>query len=146
MTLNVANASEHTIDNTWIDKVYDYVMNPNDEKRFCTLDLTVPMDLRKDRKNFPKAQIVFKASNFQTAYDWHNQEERNGWYPRVVFYFQENAWVDTPTHWHGLAEVMGPINEHLGEVKMQGVQIEDNLSVHQVERVLTLWRDMLGHF
>ena len=54
----------------------------------------------------------------------------------MVLSFQDNVWVDTPTHLHGLAEYMGPINEHLGEVKMRGVQIEDNLSVHQVEKVL----------
>ena len=41
---------------------------------------------------------------------------------------------------------MGPINEHLGEVKMRGVQIEDNLSVHQVAKVLAFWRDVLGKF
>ena len=55
-------------------------------------------------------------------------------------------WVDTPTHLHGLAEVVGPINEHLGEVKMRGVEIEDNLSVHQVDLVLEFWSDVLGHF
>ena len=54
----------------------------------------------------------------------------------MVVSFQDNVWVDTPTHLHGLDEVMGPINEHLGEVKMRGVQIEDNLSIHQVEKVL----------
>ena len=54
----------------------------------------------------------------------------------MVVSFQDNVWVDRPTHLHGLAEVKGPINEHLGEVKMRGVQIEDNLSIHQVEKVL----------
>ena len=48
----------------------------------------------KDRKNFPKTHIVFKASNFK----------RNGWDPRVVVYFQDNVWVDTPTHLYSLAE------------------------------------------
>ena len=55
-------------------------------------------------------------------------------------------WVDTHTHLHGLAEVMGPINENLGEVKIRGVQIEDNLSIHQVEKMLAFWREVLGHF
>ena len=41
---------------------------------------------------------------------------------------------------------MGTINEHLGEVKMRGVQIEENIFIHQVEKVLAFWRDMLGHF
>ena len=65
MPLNVANTSENTIETTGIDEVYDSVMNPNDEKRFCTLNLTVPMELHEDWKNFPKAHIVFKAYNFQ---------------------------------------------------------------------------------
>ena len=126
--------------------MYDSFMKPNDEKRFCNLILTVPMELREDRKNFPTAKIVFKAYKFRTVDEWHNQEERNGWDPRVVVSFQDNAWVDTSTHLHGLDEVMGPINEHLGEVKMQGVHIEDNLSVHQVEKVLAFWCDVFGHF
>ena len=87
MPLNVANASEHTTEITGIDEVYDSIMNPNDEKRFCTLNLTVPMELHEDQKNFPKAHIVFKASNFQTSDDWHDQEERDWWYPRVVVSF-----------------------------------------------------------
>ena len=66
MPLNVANASEHTIDTTGIEEVYDSFMNPNDEKRFCTLNLTVPMELHEYWKNFPKAHIVFRLSNFQT--------------------------------------------------------------------------------
>ena len=107
-------------------------MNPNDEKRFCTLNSNAPMELREDQKNFPKAHIVFKASNFQTAENWYDQEEQNEWDPRVVVSFQENVWVDTPTHLHGLAEVMGLINEHLGEMNMWGVHIEDKLSVHQL--------------
>ena len=107
MPINVANASEHTIDTTGIDEVYDSVMNPNNERRFCTLNLTVPMELRKDRKKFPKAHIDFKASNFQTADGWNDQEECNGWNLRVVVSFQENVWVDTPIQLHGLAEVMG---------------------------------------
>ena len=45
--------------------------------------------------------------------------------PKGGSFFQENAWVDPPTHLHGLSEVMGLINEHPGEVKMRGVQIED---------------------
>ena len=63
-------------------------MNPNNEKRFFALNLTVPMELCKDRKNLPKAHIVFEAYNFQTADDWNDQEESNGWDPRAVVSFQ----------------------------------------------------------
>ena len=64
MPLNVANAREHTIETTGIDEVYDSFMDPNNEKRFFIINLTVPMELGEDRKNSPKAHIVFKASNF----------------------------------------------------------------------------------
>ena len=85
-------------------------MSPNDEKRFCSLNLTLPMELHEAIKNvdtihgldniynYPKAHIVFKAKKFQTADDWHDQEERQQWDPRVIVSFQENAWVDTVTH------------------------------------------------
>ena len=114
MPLIVSKASEHTIETTGIDKVYNSVMNPNDKKRFCTLKFIVTMEMHEYRKNYPKAHIVFKASNFQTADYWKDQEEHNGWDTRVVVSFQDNLWVDTPTHLHVLAEVMGPINDHLG--------------------------------
>ena len=87
MPLNVANAREHTIDTTWIDEVYNSFMDPNNDKHFCSLSLTVTMDMCKYQKNLPKAHIVFKASNFQTSDDWHDQEERDWWYPRVVVSF-----------------------------------------------------------
>ena len=109
MRTRVASQTQHsgnwgrTIETTGIDEVYESVMNPNNKKRFFTLNVTVPMDLRENRKNLLKENIIFKASNFHKYDDWKNQEERNGWDPRVVVYFQENSWVYTPTHLHGLA-------------------------------------------
>ena len=50
-----------TIDTTGVDEVYDAVTNTVDEKRFASLNVTVPMELREDEKNFPKAHIVFKG-------------------------------------------------------------------------------------
>ena len=47
------------------------------------------MELRKYWNNFPKSHINFKASKFQTADDWHDQEERNGWDLRVVVFFRK---------------------------------------------------------
>ena len=92
---------------------------------------------------------MFKAKKFQTADDWHDQEERQQWDPRVIVSFQENAWVDTVTHLHGLKEVMGPINQYLGNLgdeKMRGVQFEDNLSSHNREEVFKFWEEVLEHF
>ena len=156
--MGLANVSDYTIETTGEDEVYDAVMDPKDEKRFCSLNLTLSMDLHDELKkvesitglentyNYPKVHVVFKASKFQTADDWHDQEERRQWDPRLVVSFQENAWVDTKTHLHGLSEVMGPINEYLGKVKMRGIQFEDNLSSHNREEVFRFWEENLSHF
>ena len=64
----------------------------------------------------------------------------------MVVSFQENAWVDTITHLHGLAEVMGPINDYLGKIRMEGVQFEDDLSSHNLDEVLRFWEEKLEHF
>ena len=100
-----------TIDTTGVDEVYDAVTNAVDEKRFASLNVTVPMELREDEKNFPKAHIVFKGK-FQTGDEWHDAEERQQWHPDAVVSFQENAWVDSRTHIYGLSKVMGPVNEY----------------------------------
>ena len=62
-----------------MDEVYDAVMDPNDEKRFCSLNLTLVMDLHDALKkvksilgleniyNYPRAHVVFKATKYQTA-------------------------------------------------------------------------------
>lgn len=60
-------------------------------------------------------------------------------FSRVVVSFQENAWVDGPTHRYGLKEVLGPINAHLVEEDMQGVAFEDNLSAHKMESTMQFW-------
>ena len=59
-------------------------MKLNNKKRFCALNSTVLMELHEDQNNSPKDYIVFKDSNFQTADEWHDQEERNWWDLRVV--------------------------------------------------------------
>ena len=140
--LTIANVNEYTIETTRMDEVYDAVMDPTNEKRFCSLNLTLPMDLHDEFKkvktiyglknihNYPRAHVVFKATKFQTANEWHDQDNRKKGDSSVVVLFQENAWIDTKTHLRGIAEVIGPINEYLGNLKMKGVQFEDNLSSH----------------
>ena len=69
---------------------------------------------------------------FQTANEWHDQEEQAQYNEDVIMSFQENTWVDTPTHIHGLKSVLGDINTHLGELEGDMVELvlEDNLSTH----------------
>jgi hypothetical protein len=50
-------------------------------------------------------------SSFQTADDWHDQEKASKWDKRVVVTFQDKAWVDSCTHFCGLWEVLGPVND-----------------------------------
>ena len=87
--------------------------------------------------NIPKPHVVFRATSFQMADQWHDQEERQKWHKDVVVLFQENAWVNARTHIHGLCEVLGPINELLGNENsnMKGLVIEDNLFSHKTESV-----------
>ena len=98
--------------------------------------------------NIPKPHVVFHATSFQMADQWHDQEERQKWHKDVVVSFQENAWVDARTHIHGLREVLGPINELLGNENsnMKGLVIEDNLSSHKTESVENFWAKDLKNF
>ena len=110
------------------------------------------MRMRPDKAHVPKLHVVFKATKFQTAGDWHDQEERQLWDDWVVVSFQSNSWVEAETHMYGLKEVMGPINDHLeleNELKgtsLCGVSVEDNLSSHQTKAVFDLWREEPKNF
>ena len=70
------------------------------------LNATLPMELRPDGKNLPKAMVVFECK-FQTGDEWHNEEKHCQWHPDVAVSFQPNAWVDIQTHIHGLAQLVG---------------------------------------
>ena len=128
--------------------MYDAASTDKDEKRFCTLNLFGAKRYRPDNKNVPKPHIIFQASKFQTAAEWHDQEEAREWDPRVVVSFQPNAWCDAQTHMHGLFEVLGPINKLLKdkESDMRGVAFEDNLSSHLTDVVMEFWEREMDMF
>jgi hypothetical protein len=97
-------------------------------KRFCTLNLTVPMEVCPDHnKNLPMPHLIF-CGTFKGGEDWANKEERSKWDPRVVVSFQENVWVNARTNIYGLKKTIKPINEWLSTVAFNGLQFEDNLS------------------
>ena len=58
-----------TVDNIVEAYVYDAIGNENEFRRFCTLDLVIPMKVEEDLSNLPKPDVVFSATNFMTADD-----------------------------------------------------------------------------
>ena len=132
--LQLADSNEMTIDSTGADEIYDAVSSSDFEKRFATCNITVPMELREDKKNFPKAHVIFKGT-FQSGDEWHDANERSQWHPDVVVSFQPKAWVDAQTHILGLKQTLGPVNAYLEEEGMRGVSFEGNLSSHQTKDV-----------
>ena len=64
------------------------------------------MEIREDGLGIPPPGVVFKASKYQTAEEWHDREEAAKWHPGVVVSFQENAWVNAKTHMHQLREIL----------------------------------------
>lgn len=134
-----------TIDDKGSIEVYDAVGNDSDTKRFCTLNLFGGMMLRGDMANQVKPHLVFSASKFRAGEDW-DEEERLQWDPGVIVSFQENAWVDAQTHKYGLEKILRPVNDHLEEVGMKGLVIEDNLSSHKTDDVFKFWEEELRNF
>ena len=61
-------------------------------KRLASPNLFVPMDIREDGLGVPDPHVVFRASKFQTAEEWLDQEETTKWHKGVVVSFQEIAW------------------------------------------------------
>jgi hypothetical protein len=101
-----------------------------------------------DMANLPKPHIVFNASKFQTAAEWHDQDEAKEWDSRCIVSFQPNAWVDAQTRMHGLKEVLGPIDKllEIESTSVKGVVVEDNLSSHKTDDVIQYWKSELPHY
>ena len=145
--IELCQKHDKTIDSKGVQEVYDATSKSSDTKRFCTLNLFVPMTLRPDMANLPNPHVVF-SGKFQTGNEWHDPDERELWDDGVAVSFQENAWVDTPTHIYGLEECLGPINSLLEKEDngMKGVTFEDNLSVHLTARSLSHWANKIPFF
>jgi hypothetical protein len=136
--IELTNRQGTTVHATGDECVYDAVGKDSDTKRFCTLNLFGAMAYRADGLNIPRPHLVFKGA-FKPGSEWHDEDERKQWDPRVVVSFQENGWVDAKTDKLGLKEVLGPINELLKKERMQGVVIQDNLTSHKAEEVMQFW-------
>jgi hypothetical protein len=84
--------------------VWDVTRDESDMKRFCTLNLTIPMRGMPNGENFPRPHLVFKGSKFCRGEDWTGVDkagevrERDLWDKDVAVSMQECAWVDEPTN------------------------------------------------
>ena len=145
--LELADSNKKTLDVRGVDEVYNAVSSDADMKRFCTLNLFVPMKTRDDGKNVSVPHLVFRGT-FQDRKDWHDKEEQELWDDRVAVSFHPNAWVDAQTHMIGLEKVLGPVNSHLEEEEsgMRGVIFEEYLSSHQTDAVFEFWKSQLANF
>lgn len=135
-----------TVDSVGADCVYDAVGNENDFRRFCTLDLVIPMKVTDDLSNLPKPGVVFSASKFMTAEEWHDQEEAAEWDDRVVVSFQDNAWVDSETHQHHLREQMKPIDTWCESKGSKGIIFQDQLSSYLTGISVATFEEELPNF
>lgn len=135
-----------TVDSIGTECVYDAVGNENDFRRFCTLDLVIPMKVADDLGNLPKPGVVFSASKFMSAEDWHDQDEAAEWDDRVVVSFQDNAWVDSNTYQHHLREQMKPIDTWCESKGSKGVTFQDQLSSYLTETSVATFEEALPNF
>ena len=58
-----------TIDDKNKDVIWDSTYDSSDVKRFCTLNLTIPMEVQEDLGNIIKPHLVFKATRFVRGQD-----------------------------------------------------------------------------
>ena len=58
-----------TIDDRSKDVIWDATFDANDTKRFCTLNLTITMEVKGDLSNLIRPHLVFKATRFVRGED-----------------------------------------------------------------------------
>ena len=145
----LACAYATTIDELGKDCICDTTATDADKKRFCTLDLHIPMRVNADKSNIRKPHIIFRADRFCKGCDWKGTDKKDGskerdeWNPNVTVSFQENAWVDAQTNIYGIEEQAKNPFFTSGE---EFIQLEDNLSSHKTEAVDRAWRLHLPHW
>ena len=58
-----------TIEDKNKDVIWDSTYDSSDVKRFCTLNLTIPMEVQENLGNIIKPHLVFKATRFVRGED-----------------------------------------------------------------------------
>ena len=129
-----------TIDDTNNDVIWDSTYDSKDVKRFCSLNLTIPMSVEEDLSNLVRPHLVFKGTKFVMGENWTKKDadgnqEKDLQDKRVDVSFQANAWVDTETNLYGLSKANVVFEKYA-----QAVQFEDNLSSHKTPAVLAYQR------
>ena len=65
----LADSFSTTIDEKNKDVIWDATYDSSDVKRFCTLNLTIPMEVNEDFSNLVRPHLVFKATKFLRGED-----------------------------------------------------------------------------
>ena len=65
----LASSYSSTIDDTNKDVIWDATFDAEDVKRFCTLNLTIPMEVYDNLSNLVRPHLVFKATHFVKGED-----------------------------------------------------------------------------
>ena len=60
----LADSYSKTIDDKNKAVIQDATFDSEDVKRFCTLNLTIPMEVTDDRSSLIRPHLMFKATNF----------------------------------------------------------------------------------
>ena len=71
----LADSYSTTIDDKNKDVIWDATYDAEDVKRFCTLNLIIPMEVADDLSNLVRPHLVFKASKFVQGEDWSRKDE-----------------------------------------------------------------------
>ena len=105
----LASSYARTIDDKNKEVIWDATYDAENVKRFCSLNITVPMEVEADLSNVVRPHLVFRATNFVRGEDW-TQKSKEGTFERdlldkrVDVSFQANARVDTQTNIYGLSK------------------------------------------
>ena len=102
--IELCQKHDKTIDSKGVQEVYDATSKSSDTKRFCTLNLFVPMTLRPDMANLPNPHDVF-SGKFQTGDEWHDPDKRELWDDGVAVSFQEMLGLIRPRTFMGWKSV-----------------------------------------
>jgi hypothetical protein len=147
----LASSYARTVDDVGREVILDSSKSDSDEKRFCTLDLHIPMQVLPDRSNVRKPHLIFRATAFCKGEDWDGSDkkgepkERDLWDKRMTVSLQSNAWLDSQTNIYGISQ-MTDLNATMEELCLKAVQFEDNLSSHKTEEVIEAWRTFIPSF
>jgi hypothetical protein len=149
--IELLGEGSRTVDSEGARHVWVGVGDESDSKRFCSLDLMIPMEVLPDFSNLPKPHVVFRATSFKTAADWvglttDGRLERDCWHPNVTVSFQKCAWVDTQTNVYGMQQLAGLRDVLIQKGAKVAVKFEDNQSAHKTDQALASMERFLANW